>query len=107
MLIPKPDIRIISRKITLANGAEALAYFAVLDMQGVFEIKFLGTKLIHADAVFNTTFSTVPKETVLLLENAKTQFFGETPIRSIYKVFSPFYTLDFLTSQLARAPSFK
>ncbi len=103
MLIPKPDIRILTRKITLANGAEALVYFAILAVQGVLEVKFLGTKLIYA----NTVFSTVYREAVLLLENTKTQIFGETPIRTIYEIFSPFYALDFLTSQLARAPSIK
>ena len=94
MLIPKPDIRILTRKIILSNGREALACFALMNVQGVLEVKFLGTKLIE-------------KEPVLLLENLKSVVFGETPICTIYETFSPYFSLDFLMNQLARAPSFK
>jgi len=94
MLISKPDIRIFTKKITLSNGKEALVCFAVMDVLGVLEVKFLGTKLIE-------------KEPVLLLENVKSIVFGETPIRTIYETFSPYFSLDFLVNQLARAPSVK
>lgn len=99
MLILKPEIRIISRKVTLTNGAEIFAYFAVMDVSGVLQVKFLGTKPIDVSPVSN--------KAVLLLENIKSQIFGEVSIRTIYEILSPFYTPDFLTSQLARAPSIK
>lgn len=94
MLIPRPDIRILTRKVTLENGAEALAYFAVMDCMGVLEVRFLGTKAVA---------ETAPP--VLLLDKPLEIVFGETPIRTIYEFLSPFFTLEFLTSQLARAPS--
>ncbi|MEK7163285.1 MAG: hypothetical protein AAB775_01055 [Patescibacteria group bacterium] len=98
MLIPKPDIRIISRKVTLKNGTEALAYFAVINVQGVLEFKFLGMKMAEAPSVS-------PKIPMFLLENPRQKIFGETPVKSLYEFFSPFYSLDFLVSQMARAPS--
>lgn len=97
MLIPKPDIRILTRKVTLENGAEALAYFAVIDVLGVLKVRFLGTKTFDAPDI--------QKEKVLLLENRPEVVFGDAPVRTIYEFLSPFFNLEFLTSQLARAPS--
>lgn len=99
MLIPKPDIRIISQKVTFKNGTEALAYFAVIDVQGVFRVKFLGAKALASHV-------TSP-DAVFLLENPHIQIFGEIPVKSLYEIVSPFYSLDFLVSQMARAPSVK
>jgi hypothetical protein len=100
MLIQRPNIRIVSREVTLKSGERALAYFAVREVFGVLECKFLGTKVIGA-----------PKaETgaeILLLAAPVQTVWAETPIRTIYETFSPYFTLEFLTSQLARAPSRK
>ena len=97
MLITRPNIQIVSREITLESGDKAIAYFAIREICGVLEYKFLGTKILKQ----------APETRVLLLENSRQQIFGDTPVRTIYEFFSPFYTLDFLVNQLARAPSVK
>lgn len=99
MLIPKPDIRIVTKKVTLQNGTEALAYFAIIDVQGVLEARFLGTKAIEE----NAAASAAP----LLLDSPRVQIFGEYRVTSFFDLLSPFYTLDFLVNALARAPSVK
>jgi hypothetical protein len=81
--------------VTLATGEAVLVFFAIIESGGVREIKFLGTKPLE-------------KEPVLLLEEAHiVSIYGEAPKLSYFEAVSPFYTLDFLTSQLARAPSVK
>ena len=97
MLIKKPQINIISREVTCASGEVVLAFFAIREINGVREIKFLGTKPIEIKA----------EQEILFLENVKSQIFGALSIPSIFEAVSPFYTLDFLVNQLARAPSFK
>ncbi len=97
MLIRKPQVHIVSREVTLATGELVLAFFAVIESNGVREIKFLGTKPIQSEAA--------PE--VLLIEAPRATVFGEIFAPSSFQKTSPFYTLDFLTSQLARAPSFK
>ena len=91
MLIRKPNVHIVSQDVTLATGEVVRAYFAVIETNGFREIKFLGTKPIEAE--------------VLLLAAPKTTVLGEFFIPSFFEAISPFYTLDFLTSQSARAPS--
>ncbi|HEY4500319.1 MAG TPA: hypothetical protein VJH25_00825 [Candidatus Paceibacterota bacterium] len=97
MLITRPNIQIVSREITLESGERAIAYFAIREIYGVLEYKFLGAKILKQ----------APEAKVLLLDNPREVIFGQTPIRTIYEFFSPFYTLDFLINQLARAPSVK
>jgi hypothetical protein len=98
MLIKKPQVNIVSRRIRLYTGEEALAYFAIIAIEGAREVRFLGIRPIEQ--------AEMPAEAeALLLENRPAKVFGETPIRTIYERTNPFYTLDFLTSQSARAPS--
>jgi hypothetical protein len=101
MLIPKPNIRIVSRPVILEGGIEALAYFAVLDVLGVLEVKFLGTKVLE------TRSRTKAPSEILFLDKPAEIIFGETPIRTIYEWLSPYFSLEFLQNQLARAPSIK
>jgi len=101
MLIRKPQVHIVSREVTLATGELVRAFFAVIETEGVREIKFLGTKPIEETA------SAPAQEEVLMLEAPKTTIFGEIFIRSFFEAVSPYFNLDFLTSQMARAPSVK
>jgi hypothetical protein len=97
MLIKQPQINIISRDVTLPSGEFVRAFFVIITIEGVQEIKFLGTKPIVEQ--------TPAEAEVLLLENTRISIFGDFFIPSYFEAVSPFYTLDFLTSQLARAPS--
>lgn len=101
MLIKQPQVNIVFRDVVLATGEKARAYFAVIISEGVQEVRFLGVKPIPTEA------TTAAAEEVLLLETSKTSVFGDLLIPSFFETISPFYTLDFLTSQLARAPSAK
>jgi hypothetical protein len=94
MLITKPQVHIISREVTTPSGELVRAYFAVIDVNGVLEVKFLGTKPIEAKA-----------DDVLLLENAKVAVYAEAPLVSPFERVSHYFTLDYLVHQLARAPS--
>ncbi len=96
MLIHKPQVHIISKEVTTASGELVRAFFAVLDVNGVLEVKFLGIKPIEAKT-----------EEVLLLDTPKVTVFGETPILSQFERVSHYFTLDYLVNQLARAPSRK
>jgi hypothetical protein len=98
MLIKQPQVQIFSRQVTLATGEAVLAFFAIIETGGVREIKFLGTKPLETE---------VQEEVLLLAEPKKLSIFGSLFIPSFFEAVSPFYTLDFLTSQLARAPSVK
>lgn len=95
MLINRPQVHIVAKEVTLASGELASAYFAVVEINGVYDVKFLGIKPLEARA-------TAP---VLLLESPRQNVWKEAPIVSAFEKISPFFTLDFLTSQLARAPS--
>lgn len=96
MLISKPQVHIVSREVTLASGELVRAFFAVIDVNGVLEVKFLGTKPIEAKA---------ETAEVLLLENPKVSVYPEAPILSPFERVSHYFTLDYLVQQLARAPS--
>ncbi len=98
MLIKQPQVRIVSKQVTLENGELAFAYFALINIAGHVEIKFLGTKPIEA--------TIQAKDEVLLLENVQTQVYGDTKPSYFHTIFSPFFTLDLFANQLARAPSF-
>ncbi|MEN9621757.1 MAG: hypothetical protein RLZZ67_191 [Candidatus Parcubacteria bacterium] len=96
MLIKQPQVRIVTKPVTLDNGEAALAYFALVTIEGQVEVRFLGTKAIE-------TAETAP---VLLLENICQQIFGETSSHAFSVKPSPFFsTLELLWNQLARAPS--
>ncbi len=97
MLIIKPQVHIISREITTPEGVLVRAFFAVINIGGAIEIKFLGTKPIEA--------TIKAREEVLLLENVRTQVFGDIKEPRFYGVVSPYITLDFLVSQPTRAPN--
>ncbi|MDE1874734.1 MAG: hypothetical protein KGH68_01550 [Patescibacteria group bacterium] len=97
MLIRKPQVNIISREVTLATGEVVRAFFAVIVTEGVPEVRFLGTQSIEAQA---------EREEVLMLAAPRVcSECCELFISKFIEAISPFYTLDFLTSQLARAPS--
>ncbi len=97
MLIKQPQVRIVTKPVTLATGEVVLAYFALVNITGQVEGRFLGTKPVEAEA---------PQAPVLLLENITEQIFGETSSHTFSVQPSPFFsTLDLLWNQLARAPS--
>lgn len=98
MLITKPQVHIITKEVTLASGELVRAYFAVMDVNGVLDVRFLGTKPIEA---------TVAQEETLLLEGVTESIYGESVIPSPFERVSHYFTLDFLVNQLARAPSVK
>ena len=95
MLIAKPQVHIISKEVTTASGELVRAFFAVIDVNGVYEVKFLGTKPIEPSS----------EAEVLLLESPKATVYAEAPIPSPFERVSHYFTLDFLVNQLARAPS--
>jgi len=95
MLIKQPQVHIVHREVTLANGERVRAFFAVAIIEGVQQIKFLGFRAIEEAAP------------LLLEEVQKDSIFGDLAIPSFIEASSPYFTLDFLTSQLARAPSVK
>ena len=98
MLIPKPQVNIVSRVITAQSGELLRAFFALVNINGRVEVRFLGTKPLEAEM-------DVREAPLALLENCCEQTFGESTISSIQEVVSPFFSLDFLVNQLARAPS--
>jgi len=99
MLAKRPQIHIVSQEVTLVTGELVRAFFAVIESDGYREIKFIGTRPVEAPA------SAEAQTEVLLLDAPKATVFGDLFIPSYFQAVSPFYTLDFLTSQLARAPS--
>lgn len=99
MLIPKPQVSIVSRVITAESGELLRAFFAIVNIAGRVEVRFLGTKPLGAEM-------DVKEAPLALLENCCEQIFGESAIPSVKEVVSPFFSLDFLVNQLARAPSF-
>ena len=100
MLIKQPQIRIVSKEVTLGTGEVVLAYFALVNTEGVIEARFLGTKPIPAA----TAETEAP---VALLENILAPFQFHTSPKPFFARVSPFFSLDFLVNQLARAPSVK
>jgi hypothetical protein len=100
MLIRKPQVNIFTRDVVLPTGEFVRAFFAVIETEGFREIKFLGTRSIDTAE----TAETAPAET-LLLAAPVVGVFGDLFIPSYFEATAPFYTLDFLTSQSARAPS--
>lgn len=95
MLTTRPQVHIFTREVELATGEHVIAYFAVIEMNGSYNVRLIGTKPAESEAKAATLLLDAPKETI----------WYETPIRTVFEAVSPFFTLDFLTSQLARAPS--
>lgn len=98
MLITKPQVHIITKEVTLASGELVRAYFAVMDINGVLDVRFLGTKPLDNAST---------QEETLLLENVQESIYGDSVIPSPFEKASHYFTLDFLVNQLARAPSVK
>jgi hypothetical protein len=98
MLIQKPQVHILTKEVRLASGELVRAYFAVIDNNGVRDVKFLGTKPIESETVAS-------QPQVLLLDCPKCKVFHETPIVSPFEKISHYFSLDLLVHQLARAPS--
>ncbi len=98
MLIKRPEIRIVSKDVTLVTGELVRAFFAVMNIEGRVEVRFLGTKPLDA----TTASSEAP---VVLLSSPSCEACFE-PFQVISRsVFSPFFSLDLFANQLARAPS--
>ncbi len=95
--ITKPKVHIITREVTLASGELVRAFFAVIDINGVLDVKFLGTKPLETQE----EASAKP----LLIECASKICSNFRPIVSPFEKVSHYFTLDFLVNQLARAPS--
>lgn len=100
MLIKQPQVNIVFRDVVLATGEKARAYFAVIVSEGVRDVRFLGVKTLS-----DVEASAQSVEVALLEAPKKASFWSELFIPSIFQAVSPFYTLDFLVNQLARAPS--
>lgn len=81
----------------MASGEIVRAYFAVIDINGVLDVKFLGTKPLETKADAQSK--------PLLLECASKICSNFRPIVSPFEKVSHYFTLDFLVNQLARAPS--
>jgi hypothetical protein len=96
-LIKRPQIRIVSRDITLATGELARAFFAVMVIEGRTEVKYLGTKPLEAEIA-------QAEATPLLSAPICTVCIEQKSVIS-RSVFSPFFSLDLFANQLARAPS--
>ncbi len=96
-LIKRPEIRIISRDITLVTGELVRAFFAVTVIEGRTEVKFLGTKPLEAEIA---QADAVP----MLAAPICAGCIASAPLIS-ESVFSPFFRLDLFANQLARAPS--
>lgn len=98
MLIKQPQVRIATRKVTLWNGEAALAFFALINIEGAIEVRFLGTKPLETPAAH--------EDAVLALPEA----FRQAPLQALKAVFTAYTapyisTLCFLVSQPARAPA--
>ena len=98
MLIRQPQVRIISRPVTLVSGEAVLAFFALINVEGAIEVQFLGTKAVQSE--------TKPQGAVLSLPEAIRHAFVFTLKAYFAAYVAPFFsTLLILNNQLARAPS--
>ncbi len=98
MLIKRPEIRIVSKDVTLATGEVVRAFFAVMNIEGRVEVRFLGTKPLEA--------TQAASEAVVLLSSPACELCAEVPATiGARSVFSPYFSLDLFANQLARAPS--
>ncbi|MFA6158003.1 MAG: hypothetical protein WC763_00040 [Candidatus Paceibacterota bacterium] len=96
-LIKRPEIRIISKDITLATGELVRAFFAVMNIEGRTEIRFLGTKPLEAEMA--------QADATPLLAAPICHVCVEQEAVMFRSVFLPFFSLDLFANQLARAPS--
>jgi hypothetical protein len=102
MLIQQPKVCIVSRQVSLGNGEAALAFFALINVGGAVEVRFLGSKPLSAAEV--AASATAPAA-VLLLENPIVRFVAAVVYRAVEYVAAFVSSLEFLTSQPARAPA--
>lgn len=98
MLITKPQVHIVTKEVTLASGELVRAYFVVMDINGVLDVRFLGTKPLEAA-------HTEAEEAPLLIAGTEKVCVACAPIVSPFEKVSHYFSLDFLVNQLARAPS--
>ncbi|HEU0080468.1 MAG TPA: hypothetical protein VFQ72_00370 [Candidatus Paceibacterota bacterium] len=96
MLIKKPQVHIVSREVALATGELVRAFFAVIEAEGLREVRFLGFKPLESETSSPVLALTAPRSIAS---------YGDIFIPSSFEAVSPFSALDFLTSQPARAPS--
>lgn len=98
MLIKRPEIRIVSKDITLETGEVVRAFFALVNIEGQVEVRFLGTRPLEA--------TQAAPEAVVLLSSPSCELCAEAPVKiGAVSVFSPYFSLDLFANQLARAPS--
>ncbi len=95
MLIKQPQVQIVTKPVNLPSGEAALAYFALVNIAGQVEVRFLGTKPL-------------PKQeapVLLLVSSALKQLCGE--VKTLFAtVTEPFFSsYEYLVNQRARAPS--
>ncbi len=94
MLIKQPQVQIVTKPVTLPSGEAALAYFALVNIAGQVEVRFLGTKPLPKQA-----------PVLLLVSSAIKQLCGEVKIL-FATVTEPFLSsYEYLVNQRARAPS--
>lgn len=101
MLIKQPSVRIASKEITLATGELARAYFALVTIEGYTEVRFLGIQPIEA----SEGVSRASEAPVALLDACFTRSCEALDAESPFESASPYFSLDLLINQLARAPS--
>ena len=98
MLIQQPKVRIVSKEVVLGNGELALAFFAVINMGGAVEVRFLGTKTAPAQTAQETTVLALP------VAFARAPYLAAKAVFQAYV--APFVsTLAFLINQSPRAPA--
>lgn len=102
MLIQQPQVRIVTKQVTLGNGEAVLAYFAVITMAGVPEVRFLGHKPLPA-AQDASSFASPAQ--VLLLAGQVARVYGECVVCWFESLALQIKATDLLVQQLARAPS--
>ncbi|HEY9480812.1 MAG TPA: hypothetical protein VIR98_01095 [Candidatus Paceibacterota bacterium] len=98
MLIQQPKVHIVSKEVVLGNGESVFAFFALINMGGAVEVRFLGTKTAPAQMAKEDAVLTLPAA------------FTRAPLLAAKAVFqtyvAPFvYTLVFLVNQPPRAPA--
>jgi hypothetical protein len=101
MLIKQPSVRIASKEITLATGELARAYFALVTIEGYTEVRFLGIQPVEA----SESVSKASEAPVALLEPCFTPSCEALEDKNVFESASPYFSLDLLINQLARAPS--
>ncbi len=101
MLIQQPQVRIVTKQVTLGNGDVVLAYFAVISTNGAPEVRFLGHKPFSA----SQGASAGVVAPLMLAAGHSARVFGECVTRWFESLYLQIFKTDLLVQQLARAPS--